>query len=248
MPCPRYSIKSSNSHHSTPKVEANRNALVEDLFSKLLYCQCLARKSSSSSWRKMSMFSHFFFSWVCIDEAPPSLSPKPMLGRGADHRWLYFSSLAAFPLAEAEKALQVGRVQASQSLNVHPNAFGRFQAHLYFISPNPGDAKRKIWTCFQTIELRIYLWKISIFIEHFWMAATNEDPLDIIYLFHKQSRHSFGHPFMLRRELVKISTRRLWLQATKPTLAIYRGIYWKDDRSLINQRESWTTRLRNRQN
>ena len=45
-----------------------------------------------------------------------------------------FSSLAPFPLAKAETALWVGKGQAPQSLNVYPNAFGRPQAHLYFIS------------------------------------------------------------------------------------------------------------------
>lgn len=103
MPCPRYSIKSSNSHHSTPKEEVNRNALLEDLFSKLLYCQCLARKSSSSSWRKMSMFSHFFFSWMCVDEAPPSLSPKPIVGERCWPQVVVFQQPGSIPLGRGRK-------------------------------------------------------------------------------------------------------------------------------------------------
>lgn len=49
------------------------------------------------------------------------------------------------------------------------------------------------------------------------MAAINEDPPDITYLFHKQSRPSIEHPFMLRSEFVIVSVGRFWLQATKPT-------------------------------
>lgn len=82
------------------------------------------------------------------------LVTKTHTGGRCDHRWFYSSSLAPFPLAKIEKALQVGRVQASQSLNVHPNAFVSFQNYFYCILPNLGDAKREIWTCFQTLELQ----------------------------------------------------------------------------------------------
>lgn len=58
-----------------------------------------------------------------------------------------FEQPGTLPLGKGRRGLWVGRAQASQSLNVHPTATGRFQK-LHFISPDLEDAKREICTCF----------------------------------------------------------------------------------------------------
>lgn len=160
MPCPRYSIKSNDSHHSTPRVEANRNALLEDLFffpNSFTVSVWLENQAALAEEKCLCSASFSFPGCVQMGRRLPC-HQNPCWGEVLTTGGCISAAWQHSPWQRQKRPSR-----ASQSLNVHPNGFGRFQAHLYFISPNLRDAKREIWTCFQTLELR----KISIFIEHF---------------------------------------------------------------------------------